>query len=92
MVECEVCGVEIRGGSAFTCSYCKKNFCPDHRLPFNHACSHIEEWRMSARKKRDTPPRQNRTIITPRDSKRIVATGVIGLFILMMVLWLFRII
>ena len=48
MVTCDFCGVEVSSITAFTCSYCKKTFCPDHRLPFNHACTHINEWRHSS--------------------------------------------
>ena len=46
-MKCEICGEEISGGSAFTCNYCGGVFCPKHRLPFNHACKNLAEWKKS---------------------------------------------
>jgi len=62
MAQCDYCGKEIQTLSAFTCSYCGKTFCPEHRLPFNHNCTHIEAW------KQTPPPGQKepqRTIPAP---------------------------
>ncbi|NLV27353.1 MAG: hypothetical protein GXY48_09340 [Methanomicrobiales archaeon] len=44
-MNCDVCGEEISGGSAFTCNYCGGVFCPKHRLPFNHSCKNLEQWK-----------------------------------------------
>jgi len=54
MAQCDYCGKEIQSLSTFTCSYCGKTFCPEHRLPFNHNCTHIEAW------KQTPPPGQKR--------------------------------
>ncbi|MFQ3307794.1 MAG: membrane associated rhomboid family serine protease [Candidatus Nanohaloarchaea archaeon] len=40
MAECAECGKETM---SFTCSYCGKSFCSDHRLPENHDCQKMEE-------------------------------------------------
>ncbi|MCL2460118.1 MAG: zinc finger AN1 domain-containing stress-associated protein [Euryarchaeota archaeon] len=47
MAQCDYCGKEIQTLSTFTCSYCGKTFCPEHRLPFNHNCTHIEAWKQT---------------------------------------------
>jgi membrane associated rhomboid family serine protease len=40
MAACSKCGNETM---SFTCSYCGKSFCSDHRLPENHDCDKLEE-------------------------------------------------
>jgi membrane associated rhomboid family serine protease len=40
MAACSKCGKETM---SFTCSYCGKSFCSDHRLPENHDCEKLEE-------------------------------------------------
>jgi len=55
MAQCDYCGKGIQTLSTFTCSYCGKTFCPEHRLPFNHDCAHIEAW------KQTPPPNQKKT-------------------------------
>ncbi|MBN1165756.1 MAG: hypothetical protein JXA44_01350 [Methanospirillaceae archaeon] len=47
MQKCDYCGKDLSYSSAFTCSYCNKTFCPDHRLPFVHDCTGIKAWRQS---------------------------------------------
>lgn len=47
MQKCDFCGKDLSYSSAFTCSYCNKTFCPDHRLPFVHDCTGIQTWRQS---------------------------------------------
>ena len=37
MPKCEHCGVEVM--LPFTCAYCGKNYCVEHRLPESHQCS-----------------------------------------------------
>ena len=61
MVRCEICESEVSGGSAFTCSYCGKTFCPSHRLPFNHACKNIEKWRSSSPEKKRSVRNQGKS-------------------------------
>lgn len=63
MVLCDYCGEEIQPLSTFTCSYCKKIFCPKHRLPFNHNCTHIEAWRQ-------TPPSGQQTYQAKKQAPR----------------------
>lgn len=40
MAECSECGKQEM---TFTCRYCEKNFCSEHRLPENHDCEGLEE-------------------------------------------------
>jgi len=40
---CAICGERIY--LPFLCNYCHKYYCGKHRLPFNHDCSNIEEWK-----------------------------------------------
>ena len=88
MVECEVCGTDVSGGSAFTCTYCAGTFCPAHRLPFNHACRNIEDWRRSKPKKRESVVSQRKPGVI--ENKGLIAAGVIILFLIIMVFWFFR--
>ena len=39
MVGCEYCGVETN--LPFKCSYCRRKFCVDHRLPETHNCENL---------------------------------------------------
>jgi len=39
MVKCECCGNEAL--FPFSCPYCHKAFCPEHRLPESHQCSSL---------------------------------------------------
>jgi Zn-dependent protease len=39
-VECHFCGLK-KEGLPFRCNYCGESFCPDHRLPENHACPRV---------------------------------------------------
>jgi len=41
---CAHCG-DSTGELAFECDYCGNSFCPDHRLPEAHDCSHISQAR-----------------------------------------------
>ncbi|OPY38713.1 MAG: AN1-like Zinc finger [Methanoregula sp. PtaU1.Bin051] len=29
----------------FQCNYCNQYYCGAHRLPFNHDCEHIDDWK-----------------------------------------------
>lgn len=40
MAECEKCGKQTM---SFTCRYCGKKYCSEHRLPENHECKKLEE-------------------------------------------------
>lgn len=40
MAECSKCG---KKSMSFTCKYCGKSFCSEHRLPENHDCEGLEE-------------------------------------------------
>ena len=42
MATCDQCGREE--SMPYSCRYCGGTFCPDHRLPENHACPGLEEW------------------------------------------------
>ncbi len=90
MAECDICGEKVSGGSSFTCTYCGGSFCPSHRLPFNHACTHIDEWRRSqpdkSRFRRDVKSRRVSGVLI----RRVIAGAVVAAFILMMVAWFLR--
>ena len=88
MAQCDYCGKEIQTLSAFTCSYCGKTFCPEHRLPFNHNCTHIEAWKQ-------TPPpgqkkAQQKTVRNPistsalssRYSPWVIIAGIVVLVLI----------
>ncbi|MGB8309350.1 MAG: AN1-type zinc finger domain-containing protein [Methanoregula sp.] len=45
MPRCDVCGKNV--SLPFHCQYCGKNFCGDHRLPPDHACSSLAAWKKS---------------------------------------------
>lgn len=91
MVECEICGADVSGGSAFTCTYCGGTFCPAHRLPFNHACPRIDDWK-SAR----SPVKKQKSMIKSSplsvDQRSLIAGGVIMLALILLFLWIFRMI
>ncbi|HWQ64692.1 MAG TPA: AN1-type zinc finger domain-containing protein [Methanospirillum sp.] len=90
MVECEFCGTEVSGGSAFTCTYCRGTFCPAHRLPFNHACPNIEEWRNSKPStKKVAKQTAGSGVLT--DQKGLVAGGMLMLALIIVFLLLFRV-
>ncbi|HII99575.1 MAG TPA: hypothetical protein HA272_10090 [Methanoregula sp.] len=40
---CAFCGE--RSYLPFHCEYCNQYFCDKHRLPFDHDCRNIEEWK-----------------------------------------------
>lgn len=91
MVDCEICGTSVSGGSAFICTYCQGTFCPAHRLPFNHACPNIEEWRSAkpVKQKSKSPARTPQRGIMA-DQKALIAGGVLILFLIILFLWIFR--
>jgi len=39
-MECHFCELK-KEGLPFRCNYCGESFCPDHRLPENHACPRV---------------------------------------------------
>ncbi|MDD1729957.1 MAG: hypothetical protein LUQ50_12920 [Methanospirillum sp.] len=91
MVDCEFCGTSVSGGSAFTCTYCKGTFCPAHRLPFNHACPNIAEWRNANPGKQKVLSRKPESRIMA-DQKSLIAGGVLMLFLIILFVWIFRIV
>jgi predicted nucleic acid binding AN1-type Zn finger protein len=40
---CAVCGERVY--LPFRCEYCHRFYCDRHRLPFDHNCRHIGEWK-----------------------------------------------
>ncbi|MDD4137955.1 MAG: AN1-type zinc finger protein [Methanoregula sp.] len=40
---CAVCGERVY--LPFYCEYCRQYYCNRHRLPFDHDCRNIEEWK-----------------------------------------------
>lgn len=47
MAKCSECGKEI--SMPFRCKFCGKTFCSKHRLPENHQCEGLEEYKKKAR-------------------------------------------
>jgi len=43
MPRCDTCGKTV--SLPFPCPYCGGNFCDEHRLPPNHACAGLAEWK-----------------------------------------------
>ncbi len=83
MEKCDICGEEINGGAVFTCNYCKGTFCPDHRLPFNHNCSGMEEWRKSGQKKHIQVEKADKA--TTNKEIPIQAAVIVGLIIILLI-------
>jgi len=40
---CSVCGERVY--LPFFCDYCHRYYCDRHRLPFEHDCENIDEWK-----------------------------------------------
>jgi len=80
-MNCEICGEEISGGSVFTCNYCGGVFCPRHRLPFNHACKNLAEWKKSGtpeNKRTRTHKKVSPTgMVLVKKNKKLIITGVV---------------
>lgn len=47
MTKCYFCQQEVR--LPYQCNYCGQNFCYEHRLPPNHNCPNIREWKSWSR-------------------------------------------
>ena len=65
MAKCHDCGKEIIGLGGFECSYCRKIFCPEHRLPESHACE-MDSKKKSAKVKTrrlDQKPNRGRGVL-----------------------------
>ncbi|MFA5332135.1 MAG: AN1-type zinc finger protein [Methanoregula sp.] len=43
MPRCDFCGKNV--SLPFHCQYCGKDFCDEHRLPPNHACTNLAAWK-----------------------------------------------
>ncbi|HOL42032.1 AN1-type zinc finger domain-containing protein [Methanospirillum sp.] len=89
-MNCEICGEEVSGGSAFTCNYCGGVFCPQHRLPFNHACKNLAGWKKSgmAGKKGIGPGGRIRTSVkVPFYQKKEVLIGGAVLIAFLILVW-----
>lgn len=56
MAACSQCGVKVV--FPYQCKYCSAYFCPDHRLPENHACSRLT--------KRNRPEVRVHTLTPPK--------------------------
>ncbi|MHA1297899.1 MAG: AN1-type zinc finger domain-containing protein [Candidatus Helarchaeota archaeon] len=62
MVKCSICGKELY--MPFSCKYCGKQFCSEHRLPENHKCDRMEL--IEAEKARLTQERVEEQYLTPQ--------------------------
>lgn len=40
---CAVCGERVY--LPFHCEYCHRYYCDKHRLPFDHNCKNIDQWK-----------------------------------------------
>jgi len=41
--DCATCGERVY--LPYLCNYCHNYYCGKHRLPFNHDCTNIDEWK-----------------------------------------------
>ncbi|MHA1380678.1 MAG: AN1-type zinc finger domain-containing protein [Candidatus Helarchaeota archaeon] len=62
MVKCSICGKELY--MPFTCKYCGKQYCSEHRLPENHNCERMEL--IEAEKTDMTQEKYEEQYITPQ--------------------------
>lgn len=51
MAECSECGESV--SMPFSCKFCGESFCSSHRLPENHDCGGLEEYRADTKKESD---------------------------------------
>lgn len=51
MGECDQCGESV--SMPFTCKFCGKKFCSDHRLPENHDCGGLESYKADKKREDD---------------------------------------
>lgn len=51
MARCSQCGKEI--SMPFRCKFCGETFCSEHRLPENHECSGLEDYKRKAKQEKN---------------------------------------
>lgn len=49
-MKCDSCGKDI-GDMRFTCKFCQGSFCSEHRLPENHDCQGLKEYKKRSTKR-----------------------------------------
>ncbi|AUX08406.1 AN1-type Zinc finger protein [Halalkaliarchaeum desulfuricum] len=54
---CSVCGESVAGQFSYTCSYCDRTHCTDHRLPEKHDCPSLYGHRSFETARDGTPPK-----------------------------------
>lgn len=64
MPKCSYCGNEMY--MPFTCKYCKKQFCSEHRLPEKHKCKELSK---RGEEKTQTPTEEQVQWVTPREQE-----------------------
>lgn len=67
MTKCEKCGKDI--AIPFKCSYCWKDFCTEHRLPYSHNCEREHEF-SPEKKPFSAPPICEPTMTSGKRKKR----------------------
>lgn len=53
MAHCAECGKDVT--MPYRCKFCGQHFCDDHRLPENHSCSGLQEYKRKRREGRADP-------------------------------------
>ena len=54
---CSVCGENVAGQFSYTCSYCDRTHCTDHRLPEKHDCPSLYGHKMFETASNGRPPK-----------------------------------
>jgi hypothetical protein len=83
MVQCLFCNTTLEG-FPFSCKFCGKVFCSDHRLPENHNCSKKKLENSLTKEKNNSWKPRARIIHQTEDSKKEISGNVIfvGLWLL----------
>ena len=59
MAHCAECGKDVT--MPYRCKFCSQHFCDDHRLPENHSCPGLEEYKRKRREGRTDPVKVRKT-------------------------------
>lgn len=73
VARCNYCGDDAH--SPYTCSYCGRKHCPEHRLPEKHACLNLHDARPPSSRPRRAREQSNTSI---RSKLRAVTPGTVG--------------
>ncbi len=86
MAHCAECGKDVT--MPYRCKFCGQHFCDDHRLPENHGCTGLEEYKRKRREGRTDPVKARKKgekhdshiIYTPSQVRHEVVMGSLDAF------------